>query len=287
MALRTLYSPTSVCLIYPIPDCSNYSNGTDVHTEGDPSSEFNTDWVHAWCATENHRLFAKFTDSHLFDIVDPKHPCSGGLTIDDISRRLAQQVSDLHLDDRLATSRDFASKHLAAGQKKVSSALTTVWADIEELRETQRRKAEEARREAAEARERGEPPGRGLSRPDLEQVQKGVQAGASKAGAYLAGWGAWAAEKRRVGWGRGTPVVSPVVSPGVGGRAEFPREKERGREKEKENENDKGGEAPVGLVAVEKPVVKTEPEGVNDAPVPAVVRETASAKTETGAGAAA
>jgi hypothetical protein len=29
-------------------------------------------------------------DSHIFDIVDPKHPCSGGLTVEDIQRRLAQ-----------------------------------------------------------------------------------------------------------------------------------------------------------------------------------------------------
>jgi hypothetical protein len=58
--------------------------------EGDPAAEFSNDWVHAWMQTENFRIFNKFTDSHLFDIVDPKHPCSGGLSIEDVQRRLAQ-----------------------------------------------------------------------------------------------------------------------------------------------------------------------------------------------------
>jgi hypothetical protein len=60
--------------------------------EGDPASEFSNDWVHAWMQTENFCIWNKFTDSHLFDIVDPKHPCSGGLSIEDVQRRLAQYV---------------------------------------------------------------------------------------------------------------------------------------------------------------------------------------------------
>ena len=31
-------------------------------------------------------------DSHLFDIIEPRHPCAGGLTIDDVQRRVAQYV---------------------------------------------------------------------------------------------------------------------------------------------------------------------------------------------------
>jgi hypothetical protein len=58
--------------------------------EGDPVSEYSNDWVEAWMKTENFRVFNKFTDASLFDITDPKHPCSGGLTIEDVQRRLAQ-----------------------------------------------------------------------------------------------------------------------------------------------------------------------------------------------------
>ncbi|KAF7447489.1 Transporter Avl9 [Pyrenophora tritici-repentis] len=60
--------------------------------EGNPASEFSNEWVHAWMQTENFRIWNKFTDSHLFDIVDPKHPCSGGLSMEDVQRRLAQYV---------------------------------------------------------------------------------------------------------------------------------------------------------------------------------------------------
>jgi hypothetical protein len=56
---------------------------------GDPASEFSNDWVHSWMQTENFRIWNNFTDSHLFDIIDPKHPCSGGLSVEDVQRRLA------------------------------------------------------------------------------------------------------------------------------------------------------------------------------------------------------
>lgn len=59
----------------------------EVH--GDPANEFSNDWVHTWMQTENFRIWNKYTDSHLFDIVDPKHPCSGGLSVEDVQRRLA------------------------------------------------------------------------------------------------------------------------------------------------------------------------------------------------------
>lgn len=117
----------------------------------DPAGEFNADWVDAWMHTENFRLFQKCTDTHLFDIVEPVHPCTGGLSIEDVQRRLAQQVAELHLDERLNSGREAMAKHLATGQKKVSSALNSLWADIEEMREAQRKKAEEQRVAAAAA----------------------------------------------------------------------------------------------------------------------------------------
>lgn len=38
------------------------------HVEGDPSLDFGAEWVEAWSATENHRIWDANTDSHLFDI---------------------------------------------------------------------------------------------------------------------------------------------------------------------------------------------------------------------------
>lgn len=65
------------------------------HIEVDPAIDFNMDWVEAWMKTENYRIWNSKTDSHLFDIVEPRHLCAGGLSIDDVSRRVSQQVQDL------------------------------------------------------------------------------------------------------------------------------------------------------------------------------------------------
>lgn len=184
---------------------------TDV--EGDPAGEFGNDWVHAWMQTENFRIWNSFTDSHLFDIVDPKHPCSGGLSIEDVQRRLAQQVAEMHLDERLEKSKEVLGKQLAAGQQKVSNAYNKMWAEMEAMREAQRKRHEEAK--AA-----GEKEGRvssGESRwrqstPDLSHAHANLSAAGTRAGAYFSSWGTWASEKRK-GWGNHkTPLSSPTLA---------------------------------------------------------------------------
>jgi len=187
--------------------------------EGDPASEFSNEWVLAWMQTENFRIWNKFTDSHLFDIVDPKHPCSGGLSMEDVQRRLAQQVAEMHLDERLEKSREVLGKQLAVGQQKVSSAYNRLWAEMEAMREAQRKRAEEAR---LQAEKEGRPVDdakkwKAPQAPDLTNAK-------ASAGAYFSSWGTWASEKRK-GWGTKTPVSSPPL--GDLKRAEdFKRDKE-------------------------------------------------------------
>ncbi|KAI9874423.1 MAG: late secretory pathway protein avl9 [Pleopsidium flavum] len=196
--------------------------------EGDPVTDFNIDWLDAWQRTENFRIFQKFTDSHLFDIVEPRHPCAGGLTIEDVQRRLAQQVAELHLDERFSTGKEVLNKHLATGQKKVSSAFNNLWADIEVMREAQRKRQEEQR--AAQAANPNASPSSMLTRTTTGGSEKSLgrfasrapdlshaQAVGQRAGAYISSWGAWASERRR-GWGRSnalTPAGSPP-QPGSG-----------------------------------------------------------------------
>ncbi|KAF2621880.1 hypothetical protein BU25DRAFT_482128 [Macroventuria anomochaeta] len=192
----------------------------EVH--GDPASEFSNDWVHAWIQTENFRIWNKFTDSHLFDIVDPKHPCSGGLSIEDVQRRLAavahRQVAELHLDERLEKSREVIGKNVAAGQAKVSTAYNKLWADMEAMRKAQKQRQEEQRAAAEKLRLEQEKEGKvpeaagkwKAQAPDLSNAR-------ASAGAYFSSWGSWASEKRK-GWGsrsasaNQTPVSSPPPS---------------------------------------------------------------------------
>ncbi|KAI9696233.1 MAG: late secretory pathway protein avl9 [Candelina mexicana] len=170
--------------------------------EGDPSHDFGSDWVDAWMETENFRIFQKFTDSHLYDIVEPHHPCAGGLTMEDIQRRLTQQVSELHLDERFSTGKEALNKHLATGQKKVSSAFNNLWADIETMREAQRKRQEEARANAAAASEGSQIVASGENASTGGQPHISISAASSRAGAYFSSWGTWAAEKRKAAWGK-------------------------------------------------------------------------------------
>ncbi|KAI9829340.1 MAG: hypothetical protein M1819_006403 [Sarea resinae] len=163
---------------------------------GNPANDFGTDWVDAWMKTENFRIFNKFTDSHVFDIVEPRHPCAGGLTMEDVQRRLAQQVSELHLDERFNSGREVLGKHLATGQKKVSTAFNALWADMEAMREAQRQRAEEAK----------------ANPPAISEVPRtpDLSSASSRAGAYLSSWGQWASEKRKAGWGARNSTSLPL-----------------------------------------------------------------------------
>ena len=176
--------------------------------EGDPSLEFMSTYLEAWRETENYKLWNRVTDSHLFDIVEPRHPCAGGLTIEDVQRRLASQVAELHLDERFNQTREVVNKRLADGRTHVTSAFNKVWADIEVMREAQRKRTEEARAAAEAEGTEKPPPSSSLSgaaaarfqKPDLQHAQQSVAAASQRAGAYLSSWGAWASEKRKTGW---------------------------------------------------------------------------------------
>ncbi|AEO60552.1 hypothetical protein MYCTH_2309831 [Thermothelomyces thermophilus ATCC 42464] len=180
--------------------------------DGDPSHDFGNDFVEAWSRTQNFRIWNSHTDSHLFDIVEPKHPCAGGLTIEDIQRRITQQVQDLHWDERFAQGREALGRNLAAGREKASTLFGKLYADMEALREAQRRKSEEAK--SAQSRDGASPTAGSHGQDqqekngavpavDFTKAQQTMQAVGSKAGAFVNSWAAWAGEKRRAAWGGG------------------------------------------------------------------------------------
>ncbi|OJJ49910.1 hypothetical protein ASPZODRAFT_128477 [Penicilliopsis zonata CBS 506.65] len=206
---------------------SNTRSRTQLQTfniEGDPALEFNPEFLALWQTTSNYALFKSLTtDSLLFSIVEPRHPCAGGLTIDDIQRRLSQQVAELHLDDRVREGREALNKHLAIGQKKVSAAFNSFWSDIEAMREAQRKRNEEKAlhsQQPSTTSAPGLPPSSaepatstsagisGSTAPswfanrkapsvDMTQAQASVNAVGQKAGAYFSSWSSWASDKRK------------------------------------------------------------------------------------------
>ena len=164
-------------------------------------ADFGSAWVETWKGTENFRLFNQNTDSHLFDIVEPRHPCAGSLTFEDVQRRVAQQVAELHIDERFNTGREAIGKQFAIGQQKVSSTFNSIWSDVERLREAQRARAEERKNASSSGTDQGSEAATGIRKPDFTQAQATIQTASNRASAYLSSWGSWAVEKK-AGWNR-------------------------------------------------------------------------------------
>ncbi|QSZ32747.1 hypothetical protein DSL72_002326 [Monilinia vaccinii-corymbosi] len=170
------------------------------HVEGDPAYDFSMEWIDAWTRSENYQIWNNHTDSHLFDIVEPKHPCAGGLTIDDVQRRIAEQVKEMHLDERFAVGKEVLGRNLAAGKEKASTVFNKLYADMESYRESQRKRNEEARVAAEKAATESGAISPAASQTDFDLPKTpSVQ---SRAGAYIGSWSSWMGEKRKSGWGR-------------------------------------------------------------------------------------
>lgn len=237
--------------------------------EGDPALEFNAEFLAQWQTTPNYALFKRLTsDALLFSIVEPRHPCAGGLTIEDVQRRLSQQVAELHLDDRVREGREAINRHLSTGQKKVSAVFNSFWSDIDTMREAQRKKNEEKEKSSQSQRSSLErinspPPNtsdtasitsstgtgstswfanRKAPTVDVAQAQASVSAAGQKAGSYLSSWGSWASEKKKE-WQEkkasapaspspSSPTTAAITSPStptLGSISEVTPEADRGR----------------------------------------------------------
>ncbi|KAI6785093.1 Late secretory pathway protein-like protein [Emericellopsis cladophorae] len=207
-------------------------------TEADPAVDYGLDWVEAWSGTENYRMWNQYTDANLFAVSEPKHPCAGGLTMDDVQRRIADQVKDLHLDERFAQGREVLGRNFAVGREKATSMFNRIYSDMEYLRESQRRRAEDAARaqDAGAEQQPSSPasstaPSSASAVPavDLNKAQQSVQTAGARASAYMSSWASWAGEKRKTGgwgagWGRkasGTPTSSTPTSPMEKSSVEF------------------------------------------------------------------
>lgn len=180
-----------------------------------------------------------------------------------------RQVAEMHLNERLEKSREAIGQQLAVGQQKFSTAYNRLWAEMEAMREAQRKRQEEQRL-AAEKEGRPYDPQGGRCKlsfksstvnrklisagkaqaPDLSHAQANIQAASTRAGAYFSSWGSWASEKRK-GWGNKTPVSSPPPSAGP-----MPGDLKRAEEFKKEKDAVIGGD-------IKSPTAVTPPQDGN------------------------
>jgi hypothetical protein len=181
----------------------NYMNANiDGAVDSDPAVDYGLHWVEAWARTENYRMWESHTDINLFAVSEPKHPCAGGLNIEDVQRRIAEQVKDLHLDERFSQAGDILGRNFAAGRDKATSVFSKIYSDVECLRESQRRRAEDAKMQRAKSPSSENSDG--AYAVDAAKAQQTVQTVGARAGAYMSSWATWAGEKRKTGgWGGG------------------------------------------------------------------------------------
>ncbi|EXJ95136.1 hypothetical protein A1O1_00255 [Capronia coronata CBS 617.96] len=108
---------------------------------GDAATDFNPEFLIMWRATNNFALFDRLTrDNRIFDIIEPRHPTAGGLSVEDVQRRLQQSVAELHLDERVREGREQLGKTLAVGRERVGAGVARFWAEVEKAREQRQAK---------------------------------------------------------------------------------------------------------------------------------------------------
>ena len=162
------------------------------------------------------------TRPRIFDLIPSIHPTSGNLNIDDVQRRLQQNLQDFRVaykvDERLGQTKDNVGKAIEAGRERWGRW----WTELEERRRSEkesRSSTDDPRTSidgsaatsnapaantgggaaagsaawAATLRERASK----VQKPDTAQLQHAAKENAAKAGAYLSSWGSWAREKSR------------------------------------------------------------------------------------------
>ena len=89
-----------------------------------------------WRLTSNYAIWMSLTDPDLFDIVDARHPCAGAstLSLEDVRLRVAQNLQDLKLDEKMVASKEAISRTWITSSSKVRGAVGSAWANLDQYR---------------------------------------------------------------------------------------------------------------------------------------------------------
>jgi Transport protein Avl9 len=162
-------------------------------SEGVPVRDFGQYWTAEWRKTKNYGIWSALTDKELFDIVEPRHPCAGTVTLslEDVQLRVAQKVADLKIDERVKESREALSRTWVSSSSKVRGAVGSAWAGLDQYR-TQRKHPQKAGGEK-----------------DLQEGEHGPEKkedGVEKKETFVGSWTSWAVEKRKKAFQREEPL---------------------------------------------------------------------------------
>ncbi|KAL4242842.1 hypothetical protein ABKN59_011264 [Abortiporus biennis] len=96
---------------------------------GDPNSiqDFNMLWMSEFKKTNAYEVWDRVTDPMLFDLVEPRHPCSEKPSVvTDIGIRLSEGLQDLKIEQQLAPTREAISRTITAGSTGFFKAMEGV-----------------------------------------------------------------------------------------------------------------------------------------------------------------
>ncbi|KAI0086881.1 transport protein Avl9-domain-containing protein [Irpex rosettiformis] len=96
---------------------------------GNPNAvqDFNMLWISEFKRTKAYEVWDRVTDPLLFDIVEPRHPCTDKPSVvADIGIRLAEGINDLKLDQQLDSTRDAIQRTFTAGSTNFFKAVEGV-----------------------------------------------------------------------------------------------------------------------------------------------------------------
>lgn len=178
-----------------LPEIGARSLPSSLMLEGNPIRDFGSVWASEWRHTINYAIWMSLTDQELFDIVEPRHPCSGTttLSLEDVQLRVQQTMQDLKLDEKMASSKEVISRTWVTGSSKVRGAVGQAWAGLDQYRTQRRIAAEQA---------------------EAEKEPSKSANGASAKESFVGSWAAWAAEKRKMFQKEEPPkIIRPDIGP--------------------------------------------------------------------------
>ncbi|KAF8682660.1 Transport protein Avl9 [Rhizoctonia solani] len=125
-------------------DFLNKGKQSEVLVPGTVASEssvpyFNEAWVAGFRTTRAYDQWNRITDPVLFDIIEPKHPCAGQVTLaSDLGLRISEGLNDLRLEENLGPTRDRISNVISMGSAGFFKAVEGFRSDVSSRMAAQR-----------------------------------------------------------------------------------------------------------------------------------------------------
>ncbi|KAA8915999.1 hypothetical protein TRICI_001814 [Trichomonascus ciferrii] len=181
--------------------------------EGNPIKLYNMEWVEEWQKTNNYRIFNKFTDEEIFDIVEPKHMASSPTNID-VQRQLIEPKA-VEEERKAQQAQQAASGGIT---KSVTRVFSSFWSEKSPSTANTNGSSQSPKSQSS-SRISSPKPSLGTHTPgqesqdrvslaesiktavtngsnDTTATNSETESGSTKEG-YFAGWSRWAASKRR------------------------------------------------------------------------------------------